>query len=178
MRGRQACGCEVVLVELETERLHLRQWRAEDFEPFAKHYADEEMARFVGGHSAREPAWRRMAMMIGHWALRGYGYWAVEEKATGRFVGCVGLWRSEGWPELELGYWLMREMQGKGYATEAALKAREYAYDALGADTLVSYIHPDNEASKRVAERLGARYEEIIELLDHGPHCVYRHPKD
>ncbi len=71
----------------------------------------------------------------------------------------------------------MRDSQGRGYATEAALKSREYAYGVVGADTLVSYIHPDNRASKRVAERLGAHFEEIIDLLDHGPHCVYRHPK-
>lgn len=71
----------------------------------------------------------------------------------------------------------MCAMQGKGYATEAALKAREYAYEVLGIDTLFSYIHFANEASKRVAKRLGARYERTTELLDHGPHCVYRHPR-
>lgn len=163
--------------ELETNRLLLRQLQERDFESYAGYYADEETARFVGGRSDRQHAWRRMASLIGHWALRGYGFWAVEEKETGRFAGCVGLWFPEGWPELELGYWLMRDMQGKGYATEAALKSREYAYDVVGAETLVSYIHPDNEASKRVAERLGAHFERIIELLDHGPHCVYRHPR-
>jgi RimJ/RimL family protein N-acetyltransferase len=165
------------LIELKTERLLLRQWQQKDFEPYAEYYADEEMARYVGGRSDRPNAWRRMASLIGHWVLRGYGYWAVEEMKTGEFVGCVGLWFPEGWPELELGYWLMRDMQGKGYATEAAVKAREYAFEVLQADTLVSYIHPDNEPSKRVAERLGARYENTIELLEHGPHCVFRHPK-
>ena len=165
------------MVELETDRLLLRQWREEDFESFAAYYADEEMARYVGGQSNRPQSWRRLATFIGHWALRGYGYWAVEEKTTQEFAGAVGLWFSEGWPELELGYWLTRDMQGKGYATEAALKSRDYAFDVLGADTLVSYIHPENEPSKKVAERLGARYEKTIELLDFGPHCVYRYPK-
>ena len=165
-----------MLVERETERLVLRQWQESDFEPYASYYADEEMARYVGGVSSREDAWRRMASLIGHWTLRGFGYWAVEEKATGKFVGCVGLWFPEGWPELEVGYWLTREMQGKGYATEATLRSRAFAYDEVGAKTVVSYIHPDNEPSKRVAERLGAHFEEVIELLDHGPHCVYRHP--
>ncbi len=165
------------MVELETQRLLLRQWQEKDFEPYAAYYADEETAKYVGGTCNREQAWRRMASLIGHWTLRGYGYWAVEEKQTGKFVGCVGLWFSEGWPELELGYWLMREMQGKGYATEAALKARHYAFEVLSVDTLVSYIHPENEPSKRLVERLGARCEAIIELLDYGRHCVYRHPK-
>ena len=163
-------------VERETERLVLRQRRERDFEPYAAYYADEELARYVGGKSSRADAWRRMAALIGHWALRGFGYWAVEEKATKNFVGCVGLWRPEGWPELELGYWLTPDMQGKGYATEAALESRVFAYGEVGAQTLVSYVHPDNEPSKRVAERLGAHFEEVIELLDYGPHCVYRHP--
>ncbi len=164
------------MVKQQTERLLLRQWQASDFEPYAAYYADEEMAKYVGGMSSREDAWRRMASEIGHWTLRGFGYWAVEEKDSGKFVGSVGLWFPEGWPELELGYWLMRDMHGKGYAIEAALKSRTFAYDVVGAKTLVSYIHPDNEPSKRVAERLGARFERVIELLDHGPHCVYRHP--
>ena len=164
------------MTQLETERLLLRHWTEADFEAYAAYYADPELARFIGGVCDRPTAWRRLAAEVGHWTLRGYGFWAVEEKATGELVGSVGLWRPEGWPELELGYWLMPAGQGKGYATEAGLKSREYAYEVLGARTLVSYIHPDNEASKRVAERMGARHEETIELLEFGPHCVYRHP--
>ena len=163
--------------ERQTQRLLLRQWEASDFEAYADYYADEKTARYVGGVSDRDQAWRRMASLIGHWVLRGYGYWAVEEKETSRFVGCVGLWRSEGWPELELGYWLDPEMHGKGYATEAGAEARDFAFEVVGTETLVSYIDPDNEPSKRVAERLGARFEEVIELLSHGPHCVYRYPR-
>ena len=96
--------------ELETQRLKLRQWEARDFEPFAAYYANEETARYVGGLADRDQAWRRLASQIGHWALLGYGNWAVEEKETGRFVGCVVLWHSPGWPELELGYWLVPAM--------------------------------------------------------------------
>ncbi len=166
-----------MLRERQTERLLLRQWTGRDFEPLADYYAREETARYVGGVSDRDQAWRRLAMLIGHWALRGFGYWALEEKETGRFAGSVGLWRSEGWPDLELGYWLVPAAHGKGYATEAGAEARDAAFAELGAETLVSYIHPDNEPSKRVAERLGARFEEVIELLTHGPHCVYRYPR-
>ena len=165
------------MIELETDRLILRQWHEKDFEAYAAFFADEEMARYVGGKSDREQAWRRLATVIGHWTLRGYGYWAVEEKETWKFVGGVGLWFSDGWPELELGYYITRDMQGKGYATEAALKARDYAFEVVKADTLVSYIHPENEPSKRVAEKLGAKYEKTIELLNFGPHCVYRYPR-
>lgn len=92
-------------------------------------------------------------------------------------MGAIGLWYPEGWPEIELGYWVVRSMQGKGYAKEAAVKARDFAFETLGLETLVSYVHPDNEPSKRLAERLGARMEETIELLTYGLHCVYRYAK-
>ncbi len=162
-------------MEIETERLLMRQWTQEDFEIYAAYYANEETARFVGGQMDRAKAWRHMAAVAGHWLLRGYGFWAVDEKVSGKFIGCVGLWKPEGWPELELGYWLTEEGQGKGYATEAAIKARDYAVEELKADTLVSYIDLANNASIKVVERMGAKREEIMELLDLGPHCVYRH---
>lgn len=163
--------------ELTTERLRLRMWVPMDFEAFARYFADANAARFVGGQLEPEHAWRLMATYVGHWVLRGFGYWALEERESGRFVGAAGVWHSPSWPEMELGYWLVPEMQGKGYATEAARRCRGHAFETLGADTLVSYIAPANAPSKRVAERLGARAEATIDLLDFGPHEVYRHPK-
>ena len=163
--------------ELETERLLMRQWREQDFEAYAKFYSDPEEARFVGGHRKRELAWRSMAAMAGHWSLKGHGYWVLEEKQSGVFAGALGLWRSDGWPELELGYWLVPKMRGKGYVTEAGSKAKDIAFNHLGAETLVSYIHPENEPSKRAAIRLGAVYEKTFDFLEFGPHCVYRYPK-
>ena len=164
-------------MEFETERLLMRQWTQDDFEIYAAYYANEETARFVGGKMDRAKAWRHMAAVVGHWLLRGYGFWAVDEKSSGKFVGCVGLWKPEGWPELELGYWLVEDAFGKGYATEAAIRSLQYAYNDLNVDTLVSYIDPANEPSIAVAERLGADREKIINLLDLGPHCVFRHKK-
>jgi RimJ/RimL family protein N-acetyltransferase len=161
--------------ELLTERLRLRMWVPLDFEAFAGYFADPEASRFLGGVRGGETAWRLMAAYVGHWVLRGFGYWAMEERGSGRFCGAAGLWRSEGWPELELGYWLVPEMQGQGYATEAARRCRDHAFEALGAETLVSYIAPANEPSMRVAERLGGRREGAIELLDYGRHEVYRY---
>ncbi len=160
---------------LSTERLLLRAWRPADFEPFAAFYADEESARFVGGPCGREEAWRRFAVEVGHWPIRGYGMYAVEERASGRFAGFVGLWRPEGWPELELGWCLVAEARGRGYAVEAALACRAMARAALGRERLVSYIAPDNAASKRVAARLGARSEATIDLVG-APAEVFVHP--
>jgi len=163
-------------MEIETDRLLMRQWRQTDFDIYAGYYESEETARYVGGQMTRDKAWRHMSAIVGHWVLKGFGLWAVEEKASGDLIGCIGLWEPEGWPELEVGYWLLNSAHGKGYATEAAVQARDYAYTELGAKTLVSYIDPRNESSKRVAERMGAWLEDTIELLDFGPHCVYRHP--
>jgi len=163
------------LIELESERLVLRQWQVGDFEAYARYYSAEETARFVGGVCARDIAWRRLAATLGHWQMRGHGEWALEEKSSGTLVGAAGLNSPEGWPELELGYWLLPEYQGKGYATEAAGRAKEYAFGELKRETLVSYIDPRNSASIAVAERLGATYEATIALCQFGDHCVYRY---
>jgi len=168
---------KVPMIEIESERLRMRAWRNADYPFFVDYFADEEMAEFLGGTRTREESWRTMAAYIGHWHLNGFGYWAVEEKDTQDFVGGVGLWKSPNWPELELGYWILRTMHGKGYATEAAVRAKEFAFNELKVDTLVSYIDLENEASKRVAERLGGIYEKTIELLNFGPHLVYRYAR-
>lgn len=163
-------------MRLTTDRLTLRLWRDEDFADYATFFSDDHQARFVGGACPDYEAWRRLAVVAGHWALKGFGLWAVEERDTGSFVGCVGIQRPMGWPETELGYWIAADMQHRGYATEAAVAAREHAYATLPIDTLVSYIHPDNAASIGVAQRLGATLEHYIELLSFGRHGVWRHP--
>lgn len=160
---------------VDTNRLRLRQWCENDFDNYAAYYAKESNAKYVGGQKNADEAWRTMAMQMGHWQLKGFGYWAVDEKDSGDFVGCVGLWKSPGWPELELGYWLVNKHQGKGYAFEAAIKCKEYAQSVLHAGSLVSYIDPANVASIKLAKKLGAEYEDTIELLEHGIHCVYRY---
>jgi RimJ/RimL family protein N-acetyltransferase len=160
---------------LETERLRLRGWREEDLPAFAAFWADESTARFVGGSCSRGDAWRRMAAQVGHWVLRGYGMWAVEDKATGHLAGYCGPWNPEGWPEAEIGWGLLKAFHGRGYATEAARRARDFAYGELGWPTVVSYIAAENAASQRVAARLGAMFEGPGELQGH-PVGVYRHP--
>lgn len=160
---------------LETERLLLRAFRPDDFEPFADFYADAERSKFVGGPAKRNQAWLILASEIGHWTLRGYGMWALEEKSSGAFVGCCGLWCPDGWPEQEVGYWLVGAHEGKGFATEAARRARAHAYEDRGWTTLISCIAEQNMASKKVAARLGAVYEGRVELPV-GLAEVYRHP--
>lgn len=163
------------MIELETKRLLLRQWRNDDFEHYAAFFADETNAQYIGGRCDRDEAWRRMATIVGHWTLRGYGFWAVEEQSTCDFCGSIGLWYPEGWPERECGWWLMPDKQGLGYATEAAQRSRQYAYETLGWPTLVSYIDPGNTASEAVAKRLGCTPEHVFELCGHDAR-VWRHP--
>ncbi|MGH9875690.1 MAG: GNAT family N-acetyltransferase [Pyrinomonadaceae bacterium] len=151
----------MVEVTLETERLILRMWReADDFEAYAQLCADPEVMRYLGGKVFdRTEAWRHMASMIGHWYLRGYGIWAVEEKDSGRFVGRIGCMNPAGWPGFEVGWTLKREFWGKGYATEGGRRALEYAFKELDKPHVISLINAENQASIRVAERLGETLE-------------------
>ncbi len=151
----------MVEVTLETERLILRMWReADDFEAYAQLCADPEVMRYLGGKVFdRTEAWRHMASMIGHWSLRGYGIWAVEEKDSGRFVGRIGCMNPAGWPGFEVGWTLKREFWGKGYATEGGRRALESPFNELDKPHVISLINAENQASIRVAERLGETLE-------------------
>ncbi|HEU0134168.1 MAG TPA: GNAT family N-acetyltransferase [Allosphingosinicella sp.] len=141
---------------LETPRLILRPPEEGDLDGFAAMMFDEEAARYVGGQQPRSGAWRGMAAIAGSWALRGYGMFSVIEKRTGRWVGRVGPWRPEGWPGTEVGWGFERGAWGKGYATESAEAAIQWAFDRLGWNDVIHCIAPANEPSARVAERLGS----------------------
>ena len=157
----------MVASSLGTERLVLRMFRDEDLDAYAAFCADPYVMRFLGDGRpmSRSDAWRHMAMLVGHWSLRGYGMWAVEERSTGALVGRIGLHRPEGWPGGELGWTLAREHWGRGFATEGARAALEYAFGELGWKRVISLIHPENRASIRVAERLGEHVEGRITLF-------------
>jgi RimJ/RimL family protein N-acetyltransferase len=152
--------------ELNTPRLLLRGFCQSDLDAYLEMCADPEVMRFIGNGQTldRNQAWRNMAMVAGHWQLRGYGLWAVEERSTGAMVGRIGLWNPEGWPQMEVGWTLRRRYWGKGFATEAAQAAIDYAVSVLKEQHLISLIKPGNRASIRVAERLGEELEGTIEL--------------
>ena len=155
----------VTAVTLETERLRLRMFRQEDFEAHAEICADPEVMRYLTGQPmARHESWRHLAMIVGHWHLRGYGHWAVELRSGGPIIGRLGFWNPEGWPGFELGWTLGRQHWGKGYATEGARAALEHAFTVMGHDHVISVIHPENRASIRVAERLGETFERQTEI--------------
>lgn len=141
---------------LETDRLILRPIRPEDFEGWAGMMADAESARFLGGAQPRAVAWRGFMIMAGAWAMQGFSNFSVIEKATGRWIGRLGPWQPEGWPSTEVGWGLVRSAWGKGYATEGATAAIDWAFDHLGWAEVIHCIAPDNEPSKQVARRLGS----------------------
>jgi RimJ/RimL family protein N-acetyltransferase len=141
---------------LETERLILRQPRLEDLDAWAAFTADVGAQRFLGGAQTRHGAWRQLLGVAGSWSLQGLGMFSVIEKASGRWIGRIGPIRHEEWPGTEIGWGLAREAWGRGYATEAAAAAMDFAAEALGWEELIHCIDPANAPSQAVARRLGS----------------------
>jgi RimJ/RimL family protein N-acetyltransferase len=140
---------------LTTDRLVLRGFQAGDWDAYAAMNADPAVRRWLGGNClSREQAWAQMESALGQWALRGYGFFAVE--SDGLFIGRVGMLHPADWPEPELAWGLASPFWGRGFATEAAAEIRRWAFANLRADRLVSYIVAENVRSQRVAEKLGA----------------------
>ena len=159
---------------LETARLRLRLPEERDLDAFATMYADGTTMRHIGeGKTLTRPeTWRAIAGMLGHWALRGYGMWSIERRDTGEVIGRAGFIEPEGWPGFELGYLIARRHWSQGYATEAAFAARDWALATYGQRRMISLIRPANEASIRVAEKIGFRLDGTVELLG-APALVY-----
>lgn len=157
------------MLTLETERLILRPFRVADFEQYAEMCADPEVMRYLGeGRTlTRVEAWRQMAMILGHWQLRGYGLWAVEERVSGDLLGRLGFFNPEGWPGFEIEWVLRRESWGRGYATEGARRALAFGFTEMGREHIISLIHPENRGSIKVAEKLGERLEGRTEIFGH-----------
>lgn len=151
---------------LATERLQLRAFRAGDLDAYAAMQANPEVMRFMvdGRTHSRVEVWRIMAGYLGHWPLRGFGMWACTEPHGGRFVGSIGIFQPLDWPGPELAYALDRPFWGRGFATEAAMAARNWMFGRFPLTRLASFIRPANHASIRVAQRLGAVCEGTVEL--------------
>ena len=153
---------------LETERLRLRSLRASDIDDYAALYADREVLRYLAGGPEpweRDRCWRQLAFLLGHWQLCGAGMWAVEHRESGAFAGMVGFAAPEGWPGFELAWTLARRWWGHGYATEAARAALAYAFTVLEKERVISLIHPENQASVRVAVRIGETLQGCVRHL-------------
>lgn len=144
-------------LQLETSRLVLRVPRLDDLEPWAAMMLDAEAAQFIGGVAPRSVTWRGLMSMIGAWHASGFAMFSVYEKATGRWVGRLGPWMPDGWPGPEVGWAIVRDCWGKGYAPEGAIAATNWAFDNLGWTSVIHSIDPANSASQAVARKLGSR---------------------
>jgi RimJ/RimL family protein N-acetyltransferase len=144
-------------LQLETPRLLLRLPRLEDLDPWAEFMTDAEAARFIGGTMPRAVTWRAIMTMIGAWHSQGFAMFSVIEKTTGRWIGRLGPWMPEGWPGSEIGWAIVRDCWGRGYATEGAVAATNWAFDHLGWTEVIHSIAPENVASQTVARKLGSR---------------------
>jgi RimJ/RimL family protein N-acetyltransferase len=144
-------------VQIETNRLLLRVPRASDFDGYAEMMADEQASRHIGGPLQRAEAWRKFLQMPGAWLVQGFAMFSVVDKASGEWLGNLGPWHPEGWPGTEVGWAFRRSAWGRGYATEAAVAAVDWAFDHLGWHDVIHSIDPANLPSQALAQRLGSR---------------------
>jgi RimJ/RimL family protein N-acetyltransferase len=154
-----------IIPTIETERLVLRPHTVDDFEDYRALWSDEAVVRFIGGApSTREQTWARLLRVGGMWHYLGFGFLAIEEKQSSRFVGEAGFLEmkrdmkpitTEG--TLETGWALLPAAQGRGYATEALEALIAWAGRRFPSKPMSCIIDPQNAASLRVAGKLGFR---------------------
>jgi RimJ/RimL family protein N-acetyltransferase len=167
---------------IETERLLLRPFTAQDLDAHAATLGDEQVMLHIGGKALnREDSWRRLLCGVGMWQLMGIGPWAVEQKSGGRMVGHCGFFQFErdmqpsivGEPEM--GWIFDRSVHGQGIAFEACNAALKWAESAIGADSYPAIIDLENSASMKLAERLGFLRQADATYRD-APIAVFRRP--
>jgi len=147
--------------EIETDRLLLRSWRSADVKPMTAINSDPDVARWLGPIDPSRTA-ERIEAWLEHWSRLGFGLWAVDERASGDFVGRVGLMRHDDWTasahDAEIGWTLAKSAWGRGYATEAAQAALGWAQPRPELNAIISITLPDNVRSRRVMQKLGLTY--------------------
>lgn len=159
-------------IRIETERLLLRPLAPEDAEPHITMMQDPAVAETLGpgGRPLPRPdLWRQFASYLGHWSIRGYGWFSVEDKATGEWLGRVGPWMPDGWPGLECGWTIRSNAWGKGYAPEAAIASIKWTFTRFpDLSRIISVIDPSNTKSQAVAAKIGEKNSgEVFNYLDY-----------
>jgi RimJ/RimL family protein N-acetyltransferase len=167
-------GLALTIPTITTDRLRLRGHTEEDLERCAAMWADPRVVRFIGNRPrSREETWTRLLKYVGHWSLKGFGFWLVEEKATGSFVGEVGFaeHKRDFAPSLhglpEIGWALAPEKQGVGYASEAVKTAIAWSDEHFSTRKTICIIHPDNAPSIRIADSNGYVVSSTIDEKEH-----------
>lgn len=166
-------GTAVHIPTIETGRLRLRAPRLADFERWAEFFASDR-SRFEGGPRDRVKVYQTWATDVALWTLRGYGAFGMEDRATGAYLGEVGLYEPEGFPATELGWFVVPEAEGKGFAFEGARAVMAWARAAFGWDRLCSIVDPGNARSIALGLRLGGVIDPTLPGIDPGD-AVIRH---
>jgi RimJ/RimL family protein N-acetyltransferase len=150
--------------EIETARLRLRGFSPEDLDALCQVFGDPEVMKYISGGKPRTREATREGLLrsIEGWRKRGFGLWAVVEKASGRMVGYCGLTYLEDTPEIEVAYGLAQFAWGKGFASEAAWASLEFGFNELKLERIVAVVNPSNLASRRVLEKLGMKYTKNV----------------
>lgn len=158
-------------IRIETDRLVLRPVAPQDVEAHCAMMMDPKIAKFLTPNQkprSKAEEWRAFATLLGHWRIRGFGFFSVFEKASGAWAGRVGPWMPEGWPGLECGWSVAHPFWGRGYAPEAAIAAIGWTFEQFpNIDRIISIIDPENANSQAVARKIGeAKTGEIFRFLD------------
>lgn len=159
---------------IQTNRLILRQWKAEDLEPFAQLNADPRVLEYFPSLLSRDESDQSVKLMSDHIDRCGWGFWAASLIATDEFIGFIGLEdvhfkaHFTDTPAVEIGWRLAFNYWGKGYATEGALAALQYGFESLHLKEIVSFTAVQNQRSRRVMEKIG---------MHHNPKDDFDHPK-
>lgn len=154
-----------VIPTLNTERLLLRAFVKDDLDPFADMVSDPEVmqrATYNGTPMTRSQAWNWLCMMLGHWYMRGFGIWGIEEKESGEFIGRIGLQFLDWFDDVEIVWMLSKSAWGRGLATEGARAAIDYGLTSLALPRIAAVINTENEPSIRLAKRLGMEMEKEV----------------
>jgi len=144
--------------DIETARLRLRQFRAEDLAPHRAAVDDDPAVTWMHRRLPLADSLRRWADRLDAWERHGYGMWIIEVKATNEVIGHAGLQRLEDGDDVEVGYYLGRSAWGHGYATEAAAAAVAYGFDRCRLDHVVAVVRPENTASQKVLRKIGLEH--------------------
>jgi ribosomal-protein-alanine N-acetyltransferase len=154
------------MVTLETERLMLREWLLDDLNDMCVMTSDAEVMRYItnGKTRDREQTKASIERQMKQAADLGYCMWAVDEKSTGRLIGINGIQPLEKAGEVEIGWWLVRDKWGQGFATEGARAGMTFAFEELNLPRLVAIADPDNVASTNIMVKLGMTFQRMATL--------------
>jgi RimJ/RimL family protein N-acetyltransferase len=155
----KGAGVEVPFM-VETSRLLLRPFVADDLDALSQIFSDPDVMRYVGPRRpcSRDETRVSLESIIDHWSRNGFGLWAAVFKPDQTMIGFCGLCFLDGTQEIEVGYRLSRRYWGLGLATEGGLASLRFGFDKLGLDRIVAVVDPQNSASRHVLEKLGLRY--------------------